>query len=269
MIRRLAGIPVAIVLGALAAPVRCHGEEAAVSDAGAPAGAATISPLQMMRHPMGDRLPDTPLVDDAGRNVRFFTDLVKDRAVVISFYYTNCRGTCPGTNLVLADLRDLLAKDFGRSVRLISISIEPEKDDVEAIAEYAEQFRREATDPDTPEWVFLTGAPEDVRDLRRKLEIYEIDDALDRDPTQHAAAVIVGNHATGRWGIMPVGIGAERLADKVRYLAGWTSAQRFSAIYPPRGRENALASPPAAPPSSDAGAGSVMPRPTTDSARQR
>ena len=54
-----------------------------------------------------------------------------------------------------------------------------------------------------------------------------IDDEVDRDPTQHAAALIVGNQATGRWGIMPVGLGAERLASKVRTLAGWTSVQRY------------------------------------------
>jgi cytochrome oxidase Cu insertion factor (SCO1/SenC/PrrC family) len=128
---------------------------------------------------------------------------------------------------VLADLRQILAQDFGRSVRLISISIEPEKDDVPAIAEYAAQFRTEATDADTPEWVFLTGEPETIRTLRRKLGYYDIDDEVDRDPTQHAAALIVGNQATGRWGIMPVGLGAERLANKVRTLAGWTSAQRY------------------------------------------
>lgn len=200
-----------------------------------------------MRQSVGERLPDTPLVDDRGREIRFFSDLVKNQAVVISFFYTNCRGTCPGTNLVLADVRDSLAKDFGKSVRLISISVEPEKDDVEAIAEYAAQFRSEATNPDTPDWVFLTGKPEDVRELRYRLGYYEIDPAVDNDPTQHAATVIIGNHATGRWGMMPVGIGAAKLADKVRYLAGWTNTQRFSALYPDLGREGSRAAAPHTP----------------------
>ena len=204
---------------------------------GAIVGPSTIAPLQMMRQSIGDRLPDTLLTDDAGREVRFFTDLVKNQAVVISFFYTNCRGTCPGTNLVLSDVRDMLARDFGKSVRFISISVEPEKDDVAAISEYASQFRRQATDPDTPEWYFLTGKPEDIRELRFKLGYYEIDPEIDADPTQHAATVIIGNQATGRWGMMPVGIGAEKLAGKVRYLAGWTKAQRFSDIY--RGQKKA------------------------------
>ena len=194
---------------------------------GPAAESATIPPLKMMRQAIGENLPDTILTDDSGREVRFFTDLVKDHAVVISFFYTNC----PGTNIVLSDVRDDLAADFGKSVRFIAISVEPEKDDVAAISEYAAQYRAEATDPDMPEWVFLTGKPEELKALRYKLGYYSIDPVIDADPTQHAATVIIGNHATGRWGMMPVGIGAEQLASKVRRLAGWTKAQRYADVY--------------------------------------
>ena len=186
---------------------------------GPAAESATIPPLKMMRQAIGENLPDTILTDDSGREVRFFTDLVKDR------------GTCPGTNIVLSDVRERLAADFGKSVRFIAISVEPEKDDVAAISEYAAQYRAEATDPDMPEWVFLTGKPEELKALRYKLGYYSIDPVIDADPTQHAATVIIGNHATGRWGMMPVGIGAEQLASKVRRLAGWTKAQRYADVY--------------------------------------
>lgn len=223
------------VIGLLAAPPWLRANEAidqvAEPPVGAAAGPATISPVQMMRQAVGENLPDTVLTDDSGRQVRFFTDLVKDHAVVISFFYTNCRGTCPGTNIVLSDVREHLAADFGKSVRFIAISVEPEKDDVAAISAYAAQYRAEVTDPDMPEWVFLTGNPEELKALRYKLGYYSIDPVVDADPTQHAATVIIGNHATGRWGMMPVGIGAEQLAGKVRRLAGWTKAQRYADVY--------------------------------------
>lgn len=206
-------------------------DEVAEPAVGPVSGPATISPVQMMRQSVGENLPDTILTDDTGREVRFFTDLVKDHAVVISFFYTNCRGTCPGTNIVLSDVRDSLSADFGKSVRFIAISVEPEKDDVAAISEYAAQYRAEVTDPDMPEWVFLTGKPEELKALRYKLGYYNIDPVVDADPTQHGATVIIGNHATGRWGMMPVGIGAEQLAGKVRRLAGWTKAQRYADVY--------------------------------------
>lgn len=234
---------VVVAATSLARAVACHGEEAAVAFGPTQAiGNSASGPLHLMRHPTGDRLPDTWLVDDTGRPVRFVSDLVRNHAVVISFFYTTCRGTCPGTNLVLAELRDRLAADFGRSVRLISISVEPEKDDVGAIAEYAERYRLPATDPDTPEWMFLTGSPDAIRGLRRALEYYDIDPAADRDPTQHAAAVIIGNHATGRWSTVPVGVGAERLSAQVNRVAGWTAAQRYSTHRSPaRGRDGGAA----------------------------
>ena len=227
-------VGLALIALLVASPLLCANEvanEIAEPPVGPAAGPATISPVQMMRQSVGENLPDTILTDDTGREVRFFTDLVKDHAVVISFFYTNCRGTCPGTNIVLSDVRDHLATDFGKSVRFIAITVEPEKDDVAAISEYAAQYRAEATDPDMPEWVFLTGKPEELKALRYKLGYYSIDPVIDADPTQHAATVIIGNHATGRWGMMPVGIGAEQLAGKVRRLAGWTKAQRYADVY--------------------------------------
>ncbi|MFN0078584.1 MAG: SCO family protein [Prosthecobacter sp.] len=186
---------------------------------------------QLMRKHFADKIPDLTLTNDHGQPVRFVTDLVKDHAVVISFFYTNCRGTCPGTNALLAGMRETLAKDFGKSVRLISISVEPEVDDVPTIHEYAGFFRKPSAHPDMPDWHFLTGKPEDIKKLRRALGYYEVDPKIDADPTQHAAMLILGNQATGRWAMMPIGIGPDRMAGKVRLIAGWTSAQRYADVY--------------------------------------
>ena len=186
---------------------------------------------QLMRKHFADKLPDLTLTNDHGQPVRFVTDLIKDHAVVISFFYTNCRGTCPGTNALLAEMRETLAKDFGKSVRLISISVEPEVDDVPTIHEYASFFRKPSTHPDMPDWHFLTGKPEDIKKLRRALGYYEVDPKIDADPTQHAAMLILGNQATGRWAMMPIGIGAPRMAGKVRLIAGWTHTQRYADVY--------------------------------------
>jgi hypothetical protein len=43
--------------------------------------------------------------------------------------------------------------------------------------------------------------------------------------------LIIGNQATGRWSKMPIGIGTQRMAGKVRLTAGWTATQRYADIH--------------------------------------
>ncbi|HIO65513.1 MAG TPA: hypothetical protein EYN40_02360 [Planctomycetes bacterium] len=39
-----------------------------------------------------DKFPDTVLIDHQGNKHRFYSDLVKNRIVVIQFFYTTCTG---------------------------------------------------------------------------------------------------------------------------------------------------------------------------------
>jgi hypothetical protein len=40
-------------------------------------------------------IPDLALRDQEGRTVRLYSDLIKDKVVVLSFFYTSCNYTCP------------------------------------------------------------------------------------------------------------------------------------------------------------------------------
>lgn len=186
--------------------------------------------IALMRKHFGDCLPDVTLLNEEGKPVRF-KEVVEGHAVVMSFFYTNCRGTCPGTNALLAELRESLSKIFGKSIRFISISVEPEVDTPAVVKEYASFYRKETAHPDMADWYFFTGSPEDIRKLRHKVGYYEIDPALDNDPTQHAAMLVIGNQATGRWAEVPVGIGHERMQSRIRLVAGWTAEQRYAEIH--------------------------------------
>jgi cytochrome oxidase Cu insertion factor (SCO1/SenC/PrrC family) len=42
-------------------------------------------------------LPDLILLDQNGRRVRFYSDLIKDKIVLISFFYTSCTYAMPDT----------------------------------------------------------------------------------------------------------------------------------------------------------------------------
>ena len=54
--------------------------------------AARAKPHANARGLYSDKFPDTVLTDHQGNKHRFYSDLVKDRMVVIQFFYTTCDG---------------------------------------------------------------------------------------------------------------------------------------------------------------------------------
>lgn len=106
--------------------------------------------------------PNFALVDQTGDTLR--TGEMEGTAWVAHFFFTSCRGVCPATTARMAGLRDSLAADgsLGAKVRLVSISVDPARDTVAALREYAARF---GGSPPS-EWAFLTGAsPEAIRRL--------------------------------------------------------------------------------------------------------
>lgn len=106
--------------------------------------------------------PDFALVDQAGDTLR--TADLEGTAWVAHFFFTSCEGVCPATTARMAGLRDSLAADgrLGEEARLVSISVDPARDTVGALREYAARF---GGSPPS-EWAFLAGAsPEAIRRL--------------------------------------------------------------------------------------------------------
>ncbi len=137
-----------------------------------------------------DYFPNVPLTTHEGESVRFF-DLIKDRVVAINFIYTTCPDSCPLETARMAKVQKILGDRVGRDIFMFSISIDPENDTPEVLAEYAERFRA------GPGWWFLTGKESDVTLLRKKLGLYieEIQDGSNN----HNLNLIIGNQATGQW----------------------------------------------------------------------
>jgi cytochrome oxidase Cu insertion factor (SCO1/SenC/PrrC family) len=98
------------------------------------------------------------------------------------------------------------------------------------IARYARQHAVESAHPDVPDWHFLTGNPGEIQALRWQLGLRERDPALDEDPGQHAATLVVGNHATGRWAKLNPLARPALLREKAQRIIGWTAAQRYADI---------------------------------------
>jgi cytochrome oxidase Cu insertion factor (SCO1/SenC/PrrC family) len=102
-------------------------------------------------------VPDFKLIDSTGKSMGL-TDL-SGKVWVVNFIYTTCTDTCPLQSLAMAKLQ----KDFtGKPVKMVSISVDPERDTPQVLAAYAAKY-----DADGRRWHFLTGQREQVIKLIR------------------------------------------------------------------------------------------------------
>jgi len=141
--------------------------------------------------------PDPVLVDQGGRRVRFYSDLLKGKIVVINMMYTVCTRICPSNIARLREVQARLGPRSGRDVHLYSLTLRPELDSPPALAAYARQFDV------APGWSFLTGRREDIDLVRRKLGFYDSDPVADADIANHTGALRLGNVDRERWLMMP------------------------------------------------------------------
>lgn len=146
---------------------------------------------------------DTLLVDQDGRERRLYSDLLQDRVVVISAMFTDCQGVCPVTMGNLAKIQRWLGPRLGKDVHLLSLTVDRERDSPSRLKTYAERFQARQG------WYFLTGTPENLDLVLRKLGLQT------RDRDSHSPIFLVGNVATGLWKKAPGMATADRLIQVV------------------------------------------------------
>lgn len=130
---------------------------------------------------------DTLLVDQDGREVRFYSDLVAGKTVVIHSMFTECTGSCPVMARKYQAIDEHLGDRIGRDVHLIAITVDPETDTPARLKEHGEKFGA------GPGWHLLTGRPENVELVLGRLGQW----VEERDA--HATIFLVGNDRTGLW----------------------------------------------------------------------
>jgi cytochrome oxidase Cu insertion factor (SCO1/SenC/PrrC family) len=104
-------------------------------------------------------LPDFALTDQRGRPVHR-ADL-QGNVWVASFMYTGCADECPVMTAEMARLQSDLAAI--PDVRLVSISVDPDRDTPAILSQYAARF-----DADPDRWLFLTGDKRAIFRLARE-----------------------------------------------------------------------------------------------------
>jgi protein SCO1/2 len=158
--------------------------------------------------------PDLVMQTHEGKALRFYSDLIKDRVVVLNFMYLNCEdGTCPITTHNLLRVQERLRTRVGRDIFMYSITLDPQRDTPAALGKHAHSHGVR------PGWLFLRTAPQDTEMLRRKLGFYSRDPALDARKSSHAAMVRYGNEPRQWWASVSGIASPEVIARAILWVA--------------------------------------------------
>jgi len=130
---------------------------------------------------------DVELINQDGEKVRFYSDVLKGKTVVVNAFFTTCTSVCPPMNRNMEKIQEAFGGRVGKDVFLVSITVDPENDTPARMKEYAAKFHA------GPGWTFLTGKKENLDWALYKLGQYV--EAKD----DHKTVIIVGNERTGLW----------------------------------------------------------------------
>jgi protein SCO1/2 len=156
--------------------------------------AASLSPREAIQK---RNFPNVALVTHDDEPVRFYDDLIKDKFVTINMMYTSCKATCPLTIANLVRVQKLLGDRVGRDLFMYSITLDPPHDTPEVLKQYAETFGV------AKGWKFLTGKPEDIELLRRRLGFSWANQEMDKQKDFHTGNLRYGNEPNMVWGAVP------------------------------------------------------------------
>jgi cytochrome oxidase Cu insertion factor (SCO1/SenC/PrrC family) len=138
-------------------------------------------------HEFIPQIPDAPVVDQDGHAHRFYTDLIKGKTVAIEFIFTRCTTICPPLGATFAKLQRSFGSEMGKTVFLISVSVDPSNDTPERLREWGKQFHA------GPGWTLITGTPNEMRRIQQS---FGTDTA---SPLDHSPIVIIGNDKKSVW----------------------------------------------------------------------
>ena len=139
------------------------------------------------RSPAEKYFSDVELINQDGQKVRFYSDVLKNKVVVINTFFTTCTNICPPMNRNFEKIQEALGDRLGKDAFLVSITVDPETDTPTRLKEYGRRFHAR------PGWMFLTGKKENVDWALYKLGQY----VETRD--NHTSIFIIGNEPKGLW----------------------------------------------------------------------
>jgi protein SCO1/2 len=131
-------------------------------------------------------LAATPMVRQDGSKTTLAKELDGKKPTILAFIYTSCTTVCPVTSQILSRTQDLLGTDLP-SVRILSVSIDPEYDTAERLLAYSQKFGAKA------QWQHYTGT------LANSVAIQKAFGAYRGDKMNHVPLMFINGGGKKNW----------------------------------------------------------------------
>ena len=149
---------------------------------------------------------DTPLQDQNGNTLRFYSDALQNRVVLLNVIFTSCTDACPLITQKLKEVREALG-DKADGITFISLTSDPLRDTPAVLKAYTLK-----QGVDGPHWLFLTGDK-----AQMDLVLGRIGQVIP-SPEQHSTQLIVGDVANKRWSKIRPDAPAAAIAQRLQLL---------------------------------------------------
>lgn len=127
------------------------------------------------------------LVSHDGRTLRLYQDLMKNKTVVFSAFFSRCQAVCPPLNAKLLELQRALGPRVGKDVLFVSITVDPEFDTPARLSEMASKLHA------GPGWLLMSGSPEKVHTALLRLGY------ATPEKEAHSPLLVIAREQTGVW----------------------------------------------------------------------
>ena len=151
------------------------------------------------------------LTDHHGNRVSQYS--YEGKYLLVFFGYTFCSDVCPTELLVMGQTLDELG-DGAERVQAIFITVDPERDTPETLAEYVPNFH--------PDLIGLTGTPEEVAAAAKEYRVYYRKSETEAGETQylmeHSSIVYFMNPNSEYVAHFVLGQNAETIAERIEEI---------------------------------------------------
>ncbi len=155
-------------------------------------------------------LPDLRLLDQDGE--RLAVDQLKDKWSLLFFGYTFCPDICPATLAELRQLRAMLPPQARDNLRVVLVSVDPQRDTPEQLKKYLGYF--------DAGFIGLTGEPDRIEKLANALSIPFIpaDTREENYTVDHSGNLVILGPDGSQHGFIRAPLNTQKLAAQLPSL---------------------------------------------------